>query len=188
MSWLPGLEPERDLPVEADGEGDEWYTPPEVVRAVCAAFGVDRIAVDPCWAPGSVTNPIRAIDIRNGSDGLVSGWGEGGLAFVNPPYSDVSSWIHRCYRQSLAGYDVVMLIPCRPEIASWWRWIWAAGGFPVVTRGRLRFLAPDGTRPGSGRVSTCFIVWSEDSAIRLELALLAEGITACAIGPLRRRP
>lgn len=184
MSWLPGLEPATELPAENDGDGDEWYTPPEVIRAVCAAAGVDRIDVDPCYCDKGFTDPIRRIDVRQGGDGLTLSWGGPGFAFVNPPYSDAARWIERSHAQARDGYTVIMLIPMRPETAAWWRHVWTSGGYVVITRGRIRFVAPDGTRPGGGRIATAFVCWSRALVNRLANALQAEGIVATAIGVL----
>ena len=183
LSYLPGFEPQAAPADDHDGDGDEWYTPFEVLRAIRSLTHDGRIAVDPCYAPRSLTDPHHRIDIRRGGDGLTDEWPGHGLAFVNPPYSDVGPWLARCQHESRKR-QVIMLIPMRPETAAWWSHVWRGGGFVVVQRGRLRFVGPTGERHGNGMITTCFVTWHEGLATQLAQALTLEGVEAIAIGPL----
>ena len=44
--YLPGLEPAAPPTDDHDGDGDEWYTPPEVLRAVRSLTHEGRIDLD----------------------------------------------------------------------------------------------------------------------------------------------
>ena len=179
--WLPGLAPPEPRSDDHDGAGDEWYTPPEVVRAVASLRG--GIDLDPCSAPGSLVGARHRIDVRDGGDGLRDPWPGDGLAFCNPPYSDVSPWLERC-RAAAITRPVVMLIPMRPETRAWWGHVWSCGGVAVVHRGRLRFVGQTGERHGSGMLTTCFVLWDADLAGELRDALRDEGFDAVAVGAL----
>lgn len=181
MSYLPGLEPQAPPADDHDGAGDEWYTPPEVVRAIRALADDRIIDLDPCHAPRSLTDPRHRIDVREGGDGVFDVWPGSGLAFVNPPFSDVGPWLARCQHEAKRR-PVVMLIPMRPETGAWWSHVWGGGGCVVIQRGRLRFVGPTGKRHGAGMLATCFVAWNRGIATRLATALRAEGINAVAVG------
>jgi len=72
--WLPGLAPPGPRSDDHDGAGDEWYTPPEVVRAVRELTHDGVIDLDPCYAPGCLTDARHRIDVRQGGDGLRDLW------------------------------------------------------------------------------------------------------------------
>lgn len=179
-SWLPGFERVApDVADEPDGAGDEWYTPPEVLRAVVAAAG--PIDLDPCYARGSLVRARHTIDTRRGGDGRIDPWPGDGLVWINPPYSDVEPWLGRA-AHAARSRPVVVLIPMRPETAAWWRHVWLdPAACVVIHRGRLRFVAADGSRPGGGKIATCFVTWDAALAHRLAAALGAEGIEAAAV-------
>ena len=160
MSYLPGLEPPTPEADAHDGAGDEWYTPPDVWRAVSLALGPG--IVDPCHAPGSPVDAPHRIDIRSGGDGLRDSWGPiERPAFCNPPYSDTSAWLARCAEEYRNGRDVIALVPMRPETRAWHAYVWPAATV-VQTLGRLRFVGRDGQQHGSGMITTCFVCWSNN--------------------------
>lgn len=178
MAWLPGMEPRR--PAQHDGDGDEWYTPPAYVRALCAALG-GSIDLDPCAAPSSPVAAVHRIDVRAGGDGLTDPWPGSGGVFCNPPYSNVGPWLARC---AAAGRDrlVVAMVPARTEIGAWHDHVWPSAAV-VFPRGRPRFVAPDGRVYGNGKVAIALPCWSPfrtsaGLALRLVAALAREGIPA----------
>lgn len=180
MTYLPGLEPPAPPTDDHDGDGDEWHTPPEILRAIRALTPDGVIDLDPCYAPRSLTDPRHRIDVREGGDGTMDPWSGDGLAFANPPYSDVKPWLARCAAEA-ARRPVVAMVPMRPETAAWWSHVWGAGASIVVQRGRVRFVGPTGERHGNGMLTTCFVVWSASLAADLAEALRREGIDAVAL-------
>jgi len=180
VSFLPGLEPAAPPTDDHDGDGDEWYTPPEVLRAVRTLAIDGVIDLDPCYAPGCLTDARHRIDVRQGGDGLRDVWPGDGVVFVNPPFSDVGPWLERC-RAASVDRVVVMLIPMRPETRAWWSHVWGAGGYVVVQRGRVRFVGTTGERHGNGILATCFITWHGLSATMLAEALRRESIEAVVV-------
>ena len=160
MSYLPGLEPTRQAD-EHDGSGDEWYTPPDVWRAVRLALG--KHIVDPCWSPLSPVTPERKIDTCEGGDGLSDPWGPlKYAAFVNPPYSDTGRWLGRCAAEYRKGRTVIALVPMRPETEAWFKYVWPAAEI-IQPIGRIRFVGRDGKVHGNGMITTCFVVWDSKS-------------------------
>ena len=103
-------------------KSDDWSTPEGMKSALYDEFGLD---FDPCEL--------------HGTDGLLRDWN--GRAFVNPPYSDVRSWLDKALIEIRSGRCgvAVFLIPSRTgtrwfhevvlPFASEIRWL----------RGRLKF-------------------------------------------------
>lgn len=183
MTYLPGLEPPAPPAEDHDGDGDEWYTPPEILRAIRALTPDGVIDLDPCYAPRSLTDPRHRIDVRDGGDGVTDPWPGDGLAYVNPPYSSIAPWLARCAAES-ERRPVVAMVPMRPETCAWWWYVWSRRASVVVHRGRVRFVGPTGERHGNGMLTTCFVAWSASLAARLADALRREGIDAVALSTM----
>lgn len=58
--------------------------------------------------------------------------------FVNPPYSDISAWMEKCFIESQAGKTVVALVPSRTDTRWWHRFAMRASEIRFV-KGRLKF-------------------------------------------------
>lgn len=104
------------------GEGDKAdrdvrFTPPEFLAKVHDAFGA--IDLDPCGHALSPVMAKRRILLEEGGDGFVDDW-SGGLAFVNPPFSEMQRWLKRAHDQWSRGNvdSVVCLVPARTD-ARW---------------------------------------------------------------------
>lgn len=69
-------------------------------------------------------------------DGLKIDWGE--RNFVNPPYSEISSWCEKCYIEWRKGKLIVLLIPSRTDTKYWHKYIMKATEIRFI-KGRLRF-------------------------------------------------
>jgi len=180
VTYLPGLEPPAPPADAHDGTGDEWYTPPEILDAVRELTHDGVIDLDPCYAPGCLTNARHRIDVRQGGDGLRDLWPGSGLVWVNCPFSDVGPWLERCVSASVVR-PVVAMVPMRPETRAWWSHVWGAGGYVIVQRGRVRFVGTTGERHGNGMLTTCFVTWREGLAQSLAEALTRRGVDAVAL-------
>ena len=104
------------------GEGDKAdrdvrFTPPEFLAKVHDAFGT--IDLDPCGHALSPVMAARRILLEEDGDGFVDDW-SGGLAFVNPPFSEMLRWLKRAHDQWSRGNvgSVVCLVPARTD-ARW---------------------------------------------------------------------
>ena len=58
--------------------------------------------------------------------------------FVNPPYSDIKRWSEKCYKESLNGSTVVMLMPARTDTKYFHEWILGKAEIRFI-KGRLKF-------------------------------------------------
>ena len=112
-------------------ESDEWYTPPDVYRALDAEFHFD---FDPF--PASYGKPLKF-------NGLTVPWKR--RNFVNPPYSLVAEALRKGAEEARRGNLSVFLIFARTETRAWHEYIIGRPNVEVrFVRGRLRFLSPSG--------------------------------------------
>lgn len=125
------------------GEGDKTdrdvrFTPPEFLAKIHDAFG--DIDVDPC---GHAQSPVAArhrILLEKGGNGLADDW-SGGLAFVNPPFSQMLRWLRRAHEQWTCGNirRLVCLVPARTD-SRWFHETLRADADIFFLQGRVRFL------------------------------------------------
>jgi len=117
---------------------DSRFTPSEFLAGIEAAFGA--IDLDPCGHPLSPVVAKRRIMLGESGDGLVDDW-SGRLAFVNPPFSALLTWLRRAHEQWLAGNveTVVCLVPVRTDSALFHETL-SADADIYLLRGRVRFL------------------------------------------------
>lgn len=97
---------------------DNWATPKDVYESLNNEFHFDD---DPC--------PLH------GSGGLDRDWGTS--VFVNPPYSDIKSWMEKGYSEAQKGKTVVFLIPSRTD-TKWFHKYCIDAEIRFI-KGRLKF-------------------------------------------------
>ncbi|MCY0990619.1 DNA N-6-adenine-methyltransferase [Nannocystis sp. ILAH1] len=108
----------------ASTDSDRYFTPQELLDLVLAQWGA--IDLDPCWDPESAVIAEKTYDIRQQQDGLLLPWS--GKVWLNPPYSNTSSWIVRAAQHAAAGGEVLALVQASVG-SSYWRsyvWPWAS--------------------------------------------------------------
>lgn len=118
-------------------ETDCRFTPTAFLDAVTGSFG--PIDLDPCWHPSS--NVIAARTISLPQCGLASEWGASGLVFMNPPYSNIASWIAKANREWEAGNTekILILFPAsRLDIREFFDRT-SSSASTLILRERLRF-------------------------------------------------
>lgn len=109
--------PERSYWGQGDKiDRDSRFTPHEFMQSIYDAFG--QVAIDPC---GHLLSPVvahRRILLSEEGDGLADDW-SGRLAYVNPPFSQLLTWLRRAHQQWQAGHveTVVCLVPVRTDSA-----------------------------------------------------------------------
>ncbi len=121
---------------------DSRFTPPDFMVHVHAAFG--EIDLDPCAHRLSPVVARRRILLDEGGNGLSDDW-SGRLAFVNPPFSELTRWLERAHGEWSASRvaTVVCLVPVRTDSAIFHDRI-SADADIYLLRGRIRFLDPSG--------------------------------------------
>ena len=93
--------------VPAEAGTDERYTPQWFLDLVVEILG--EIDLDPCADPRRRVPAER--HFTKDDDGLAQGWS--GRVFLNPPFSDATTWLkHLCvYAESGAVTEAVVLVP-----------------------------------------------------------------------------
>jgi transcriptional regulator with XRE-family HTH domain len=155
-------------------KADERFTPPAWLRAIEEAFG--KISLDPCHDPRSFVQAERNLTIDN--DGLTSKWC-GRLAYVNPPYSQNSRWIHRCADAYENGEveTVIALLPARTEIAASHARIFGRADL-LLLRGKPRFFNQAGEQMSIAPFAAMICIWG---GRRKAVATLSTLIPSCIV-------
>lgn len=149
-------------PVTFNSGNVEWYTPPEVVRAVHETLG--HIDLDP--ASSSTANEIVRADkfYSVDDDGLDLNWF--GNVYLNPPYARgiVKKFVSKLIYEFNAGRvkSAVVLVNAQTD-AKWFSSLAQACTGAIFTQGRIRFVQADGTpskhTPTCGQ---CFFYFGND--------------------------
>ena len=110
----------------------EWATPQDFFNKLDWRFG--KFTLDPC-ATGDNHKTKKYYTLAD--NGLDQDWG-GETVFVNPPYSHISLWIEKAYRESQKpGTKVVMLIPSRTDTKYWHNYVMKSREIHFI-KGRLK--------------------------------------------------
>lgn len=111
---------------------DEWETPQALFDELDEEF---HFNLDPCATPSTA----KCEKYYTASDnGLTRSWG-GYRVFCNPPYSEISNWVEKCYREGIKDNTVVvMLIPSRTDTRYFHNFIYQRAEVRFV-RGRVKF-------------------------------------------------
>lgn len=112
----------------------EWATPDYLFNDLDKEF---HFTLDPC----SSDSNFKCVKHYTISDnGLLKDWC-GERVFCNPPYGrTISSWVKKCYLESLKPYTlVVMLLPVRTDTSWFHDFIYNKARDIRFIRGRLHF-------------------------------------------------
>lgn len=123
----------------ATGATDEWYTPPEIFRALGMRFDLD-----PCSPHGLHWVPAR-VKYTRADNGLVQPWH--GTVFMNPPYGGRNEhlpWIERFLEHGCGIAVLRAYTSC-----AWWHTYAPAVDGILFPRGKTKFIRADGTIGGS---------------------------------------
>jgi len=96
-------------------DNDSLCTPEWVLDLVRR---VGRIDLDPCSNEHSTVGARTEWALHRGDDGLAGRWApfaEGGLIFVNCPYSHPTPWVMRAIEAASDGAEVLMLLKHDPS-------------------------------------------------------------------------
>ena len=131
-------------------ESDEWSTPLALFDGLNAEFGFD---VDVA-ARQENAKCHRFFSVEE--NGLAVRWE--GTCWMNPPYSDVTAWAQKAYRESRRGLCMVVgLLFSRTDTRWWHEYAMRASEIRFI-RGRVKFTRPDRDSVGSPAPSA-IIVW-----------------------------
>ena len=113
-------------------KSDEWATPQEVFDELDKEF---HFNLDPC---ATSENHKCETFYTLQDNGLERSWG-GYRVFCNPPYSKMTKWVEKCYREGCKdNTTVVLLIPSRTDTRYFHDFIYQRAEIRFI-KGRLRF-------------------------------------------------
>lgn len=111
---------------------DEWATPDAVFETLDQEFS---FTLDAC---ATEENHKCEKYYTKKDDGLRKNWG-GQRVFCNPPYSEISKWVEKAYREACQDNTlVVLLIPSRTDTKYFHDFIYQRSEIRFV-KGRLKF-------------------------------------------------
>ena len=77
------------------------------------------------------------------NNSLIEDWGKyKKTIFCNPPYSDLKTWIKKCYTESLKKIKIILLIPARTDTIAFHKYIYNKSKIKFI-KGRLKYIDLD---------------------------------------------
>lgn len=130
------------------GQSDEWYTPPEIFKALVEVFDLD-----PCSPGPGHWVPAHHIMTKE-DDGLLSPWRKRDFVFMNPPFGGRNEHIPWLVKFLDHGNGIAVV---RAYTSSGWfhKHVAPRAECILFPRGKTKFVRPDGTvgkSPGHGVV------------------------------------
>lgn len=114
---------------------DEWETPQSLFDELNKEF---NFTLDPC---ATKENAKCVTYFTKEDNGLIQDWGincnQDEAVFVNPPYSDIYSWVSKAFDEQC---KVVMLIPARTCTRWFHEFIWDRVGHKPRYGAQVRFI------------------------------------------------
>lgn len=125
-----------------------WQTPPPLFVALNAEF---CFSLD---AAASAENALCSRFITEEQNSLETPWGDylsiPGYVWLNPPYSDITPFVHKAAAEASNQVGTVMLVPADTSV-GWFRdAIQSASEVRFIVGGRLAFINPATQKPVSG--------------------------------------
>lgn len=127
------------------GESDEWYTPPEIFKALDTEFDLD-----PCSSGGRDFVPAYNRFIKE-DNGLIQPWE--GFVFMNPPFGGRNG--HVPWLEKFIEHGKGIAIVRAYTSSKWFHDHAVKADYLLFPRGKTKFIRPDGSigkSPGHGIV------------------------------------
>lgn len=130
----------------------DWATPPHVFRYFDEKY---HFQLD---AAAREDNALCERFIGPETDSLSVPW-QAQTVWLNPPYGrGVGRWVEKAYREAKAGKTVGVLIFARTD-TRWWHDFVMKSLVVYLIRGRLKFVAGDGSASNPATAPSCFVVF-----------------------------
>jgi hypothetical protein len=98
-------------------------------------------------------------------DGLAGDWlseidTERPVCFLNPPYSDVASWVAKCALEASRGCEIIALIPASTQTKWMHRYVFGTAQALVWWKGRIKYgNAPAGVSNDAPKHNNVVVYW-----------------------------
>ena len=161
---------------------DDWHTPDRILdlgRAILGNFDTDPAS---CRAAQDRVRASRWYG--QVEDGLVLPWP--GRVWLNPPFSNIDAWVDGA-KERVGGDTEVVLLCCHANTdAKWWHRLTEC---PVAfSRGRVRYLRPDGELGASPPRGTALVLIGGDRQQRRRFVTVLEEAGWNVRAPIGWRP
>lgn len=131
---------------------DLWRTPQYVFDALNHEF---NFLLD---AAASIENRLAPAFFSESMNSLQQQWPPVPI-WVNPPYSDIKTWVNKAIEASRTGSTVVMLVPADPSVV-WFQKAWNSATEMRFISGRLAFINETTGQPFTGNnKGSVIIIW-----------------------------
>lgn len=148
---------------EGRDERQGYGTPGSIFREIERRYAYGgKFTLDPCAAAWSAKVPDHYFTEE--MNGLILPWrakdDKQGVAFVNPPWNDIGTWISKALREIKCGnaFQAVFCIPHRSD-QVWWHHAKNEGARVIEPIGRINYEVPPGADvEGSGSFQPSAIV------------------------------
>lgn len=128
----------------AAGPRDEWETPDDFFDVIMREFEIEQdvcATMDNAKVRHFFDGPCPGSPCSN--CGLCFRWDDL-TCWMNPPYSEVSTWCMKAVKESRDGALVVALLPNATSEHWFHEWVIEKAHEIRLIRGRLKFLPPEG--------------------------------------------
>lgn len=118
---------------------DNWATPDYVLSYLKKKYNVKDSFFDPC--------PLYAFD--EGRNSLTEDWNSEKNIYINPPYSDIVSFVNKAietHKENKGEQTIIFLIPARTDTKYFEKLFDYGCEFEFIT-GRLKFGESEGSAP-----------------------------------------
>lgn len=154
------------------GATSDWFTPPEIFRALDLVFDLD-----PCSpGPGLGFVPAKRI-YTEADDGLHQPWH--GLVFMNPPFLDRRGHVPWLIK-FLDHANGIAIVRAYTSCDWWFAHVWPRTELLLFPEGKTKFIRPDGTigkQPGHGVVLIGMGTVANDALLRSKLGFCVRVVT-----------
>lgn len=152
----------NDMVIRGDDETFDWWTPPDVLRALGVVFDLDPCAPP---LPAAPWLPERRYSLPQ--DGLSLPWE--GRVWLNPPYGPRTvDWLRRLAQHG----DGVALVFARTDTA-WWHEVVPCATAVTFVSGRLAFIREGAEmRSGNSGAPSALLAFGDECADAVETSKL----------------
>ena len=98
-------------------DNDRRFTLPSTIAEIKATYGLEAFDLDPCADTLSQQAPNCLFD-----EGLTRPWF--GHAFVNPPFSDIETWVRKALKELPNTKSITLLLPANRTEQPWFWILW----------------------------------------------------------------
>lgn len=147
----------------------DWYTPPAIVEALGGKEGFD---LDPCTPEDAsrLPAPTARQMITPSQDGLATDWWPSAFVWLNPPYGKgMDKWMAKLANHPGGG---IALVPGHMDPGWMHEFVLNHPNTTaiLITRGRLKFVRPDGSNGTAAPTGSVFVAYGQRAARNLKRA------------------